>query len=181
MLKWFDLISDMSVTIIAVAGTDIWMPRCWKSHNEEENMTCLVASLTLIGVFHHFIKKRKKPTTYCSIWWLTGSWTVKTLFSNTFFRCFSIPTGPCYNSWPSETPWLSFHRAEQIFKQSPLAVCIELPSRAAGMPVGGSDAEFTSHILDTSFSPHSPSLQSPLFPASPPPSFLNPTAMTEIN
>lgn len=23
MLKWFDLISDMSVTIIAVAGTDI--------------------------------------------------------------------------------------------------------------------------------------------------------------
>lgn len=28
---------------------------------------------------------------------VTGSWTVKTLFSNTFFPCFSVPMGPCSN------------------------------------------------------------------------------------
>lgn len=118
-------------------------------------------------VFHHFIKReKKKPTTSRSIWWLAPEQS-RCYFQTHSSLAFPSPWGPATIPGLLKPGGCSLHLTEQIFKQSLLAAAgTELPSQAAGLPVGGSRAEFISHILDTSLSRHPPSLPSPFIPKS---------------
>ena len=138
----------------------------WKSHNEEETRTSRGAPLPLKEFSIISLKEKKKPTTSCSIWWLAPEQS-RRYFQTHSSLAFPSPWGPAIIPGLLKPGGCSLHLTEQIFKQSLLAAAgTEQPSQAAGLPVGGSRAEFISHILDTSLSHHPPSLPSPFIPKS---------------
>lgn len=171
MLTWFDLILRTSVTVITVPGLTQECPAVENLIKKRTGLHQLPPNHPPRRVFHHFVKREKKKKTYHILLnRVTGSWTGKRLFPNTFFPCFSIPMGPCYHSRPPETPWLQPPSYWADFQAKSPCCCACLPELPACLS-GGSRAEFISHILDALLSRHPPS-----FPSSPhsPPSLPSP-------
>ena len=183
MLTWFDLILRTSVTVITVPGLTQECPAIENLIKKRTGLHQLPPNHPPRRVFHHFVKREKKKKTYHILLnRVTGSWTGKRLFPNTFFPCFSIPMGPCYHSRPPETPWLQPPSYWADFQAKSPCCCACLPELPACLSGGPGLNLFPTSWTRCSLAtlPLSPQAHTPL-PRSPPPSFLNPTAMTEIN